>query len=918
MHVRYRAARRPLRPVREHRSGRSEAPVRLAIEVRPPPAAGRTPIGLAAAAALAGCLVLPGCGGEDRGPGIPGATPPPGTATYHEVSAALSPGAYAFSGAFRDAVRVGIEDSPVDFTRPHFHGRVQLEGAGLVYWRPLASHAAQRAFASCAQADPCRVFRVDSGGDDARLQDLARTVIEHAGLPVASNRWFLHDRSRGDAGWYELPAVEDLAHGTLVASVAIGRRFHPFPAPDPVIVPMAFNFDEPLEAQHYFSDLVAAIRSDPGALEEFDRRESERIRRQHEATDIINASYGVPIDLNSLRGRSLLRAWRDDLDLLRDRSPLTFAEFVQRDTPEADRTIRVWAAGNHDPGSGVPASGAVGTWYDAFPNVLADDGYRNLDSLGPYWYPELRGQHIRVTALGEDEQRLAPYADPCGDVPASWDADRFGRHYCLAAPVPPGLAGTSFAAPFVSGALARMVRRFPGVGPMELTRKLMDTADGYREDGFDGGIHVVQRQRRSPQTPGDLVDRIVEIDRHGDFGSSLTLETPDPTLPAPREGEFRVVQRGCTLRGTDYLAWTGEPGNWCVVWRSADPGAAADATAASRDVAPYALEALARAEERFAYVYGAGRVDVDAALAPADPPRFFAPGAPPAPVASTRLRAPSAWGALGDRLSGLSLAAYDSLGFPFFYRLDDFVADESSGGGSPIPEFLPEPARARACDPLRLLAPGLLCTPWATGSRVQALASPDGAGAALRLGGGARVSGFTRAQGRLDGAGAGAFSFDGGSTLAALHYDRAWTPGIPGRWRIEGSLTVAADLPRTLGTTTASHFAAGTSMISKWSVGLTRAHGDGRTRLSLTQPPRAESGHGRFTVSSGRREDGTRLYETHRASLVPSRRELTWRLAHQRPVGGGELVLSVHHTRSRGHRAARPEHGAGVAYRRSW
>lgn len=837
---------------------------------------------------------------------------------YHEVPGVAPPGAYAVSEEYDDAVRIGIEDSPVDFTHPYFHGRIQLEGAALAYWRPLASHAAQRAFASCGVDNvPCRVFRVDSGGDDARLQALARTVLEVTRQPVADNRWFLHDRSRGDAGWFELPPAADLAHGTRVALVALGQRFHPFPAPDPVIVPMAVNLDpvEQFEERHYFAGLVAELRNDPARLEEIDRQHSEELRRRNLAAAVINASYGASVDLNSLGGRSALRAWRDDLDLLRRDAPHTWGEFVQRGRLTSDRTIRVWAAGNHEPGSGVPASGGEGTWYDEFPNVLADDGYRNLNSLGPYYYPELRGEHIRVTALSTDEERLAPYADPCGALPSDWSQTQYGKHYCLAAPgtLAEDVQGTSFAAPFVSGVLARMARRFPGVTPQALVRRLMDTADGWREDGFDGGIYVVRAEREDPEDEeSSLVQRIVDVDVDGNVNPvDLTIHPAVPTVPEPRDGEFRVVQRGCGPRGSDYLVRTGEPENLCVIWRSPDP----ETTPVS------ARDARERALERFEFVYGAGRVDVDAedgAFAPVGTVHVSAPGVPSAPISTTRLQAPAAWGALGDRLSGLSLAAFDALDFPFFYRLEELVADEGSGVSSPIPDFLPEWARTRACDPLRGFAPGLFCTRRASETAIQPLASPDGAGAAFRLGEDSLLSGFTRAHGRLDGAGYGAFSFEGGSSLAALHLDRAWMPGGSDRWRVDGSLTVAVDVPRGLGASTPSLFTAGSTLLSEWNVGLTRTSRIGHTRFSLAQPPRAEAGHGRFTVPNGRREDGTRLYERHRVSLVPSHRELTLRIAHQRAVRAGELVLSVHRTENPGHRAARPEHGAGMAYRRRW
>ena len=111
---------------------------------------------------------------------------------------------------------------------------------------------------------------------------------------------------------------------------------------------------------------------------------------------------------------------------------------------------------------------------------------------------------------------------------------------------------------------------------------------------------------------------------------------------------------------------------------------------------------------------------------------------------------------------------------------------------------------------------------------------------------------------------------------------------------------------------------AGPALLSDWSIGVTHASRDLRTRLSLFQPPHAEAGHGELTLPSGRREDGTRTYATHRFSLVPSRRQLTLRLAHQRPFAGGDVVVSVHRTRNRGHSPAPSRYVAGIAWRRSF
>ena len=861
-------------------------------------------------------LFLSGCGGgsenlRDPPDFITGVRPAPGTATYEPVPSDTGAGAYAFpSELYQDGpecreanppatcppVRIGIEDTPVAFTHPAFHGRVVLEGATFAYWRPLASEATQRAFAACTEAAPCRVFYIDSGGEPAAREDQARAVLEHVGLPEGNNRWFLYDRAGGAQGWYELPGAEDYSHGTQVALAALGISFHPFPFPDPVIVPMALNFDEQREDQHYFSDWVAEMRRDPERLAELDRRHRDILRGRHDAADIINGSYGISADINSVRGRDLLRMWREDHELLRDRSPLTWSEYVQRDTPEAERTLRVWAAGNEREG-GLPPSVTPDDPYGEFPNVLAGDGYRSLNALGPFYFPELRGQHIVVTALGRDEERLATYANACGELPDDWDASRFGRHFCLASPtaISEDLLGTSFAAPFVSGVLARMRAHFPGVTPRELVRKLMHTADYYDhrdEHGFDGDIYVV---RVSRDEDGELVYT------GADFDSEVTVEV----VPgyAPEEG-FAVVQRGCG----------GEEGNLCLVW----------------DGATTEQEARARAGERFLHLYGAGRVDVDAEDPDEDPARAgaFAPvsrtmislqeGGRPSPVASTRLRAPAAYGTLGERLSGLSVVGFDAIDFPYRYSLSDLV----SGPVEPdpaIPEFLTDAAGvAAACHPLVRLAPGLGCWPWTADASIHALVSPDGTGAAWRFSEGVALSAFTRHRGRLDGVASGAFSFEGGSSLAALRLDREWPLDETGRWRMRGTFTLAADLPRGFGVRRASMFEAGPALLSDWSFRVTHAWRDVHTHLSLSQAPRAETGYGRLVLPSGRLEDGTRLYEPHRFSLVPSRRELTLRLAHQRSFLGGDVVLSALRTANPGHVRASARHLAGIAWRRSF
>ena len=346
-------------------------------------------------------------------------------------------------------------------------------------------------------------------------------------------------------------------------------------------------------------------------------------------------------------------------------------------------------------------------------------------------------------------------------------------------------------------------------------------------------------------------------------------------------------------------------------------------------------EALETAQRRSSHVYGSGRMEVDAeepdesalragAFASASPSILSTPSgasAPavsaPLPAASSRLPAPATYGALGDRVSAPSIAGFDAIGFPLRYSSGSFISHEVEFEPE-LPEFLTDSSRAAACHPLLRLAPGLVCSPWIADTSLHALASPDGAGAAWRFSEGVELSAFTRHRGRLHGAASDAFPLEGGSSLAALHLDREWPLDETGHWRMEGTFTLAADLPRGSGEHPDSMLEAGPALLSDWSIGVTHDQRNLHTRLSLSQPPRAETGYARLTLPDGRRGDGTPVNETRRFSLVPPRRQLTLKLAHQRPFAGGDVVVSVLRTENRGHTRAPRRYVGGIAWRRSF
>ena len=339
-------------------------------------------------------------------------------------------------------------------------------------------------------------------------------------------------------------------------------------------------------------------------------------------------------------------------------------------------------------------------------------------------------------------------------------------------------------------------------------------------------------------------------------------------------------------------------------------------------------EALDTAQRRSPHLHGSGRIEVEAAdpdesalrasaFVAVSPSILWTPSGAPTPAASTPLPAPAAYGALGSGLSDLSAAGFGATGLPLRYSWSDLGYHEEEVG-TELPEFLTDSSRAAACHPLLRLAPGLVCSPWIADTSLRALASPDGAGAAWRFSEGVELTAFTRHRGRLHGAASDAFPLEGGSSLAALHLDRAWPLDETGDWRMEGTFTLAADLPRGSGEHPDSMLEAGPALLSDWSIGVTHDQRDLHTRLSLSQPPRAETGYARLTLPGGRRGDGTPVNETRRFSLVPPRRQLTLKLAHQRPFAGGDVVVSVLRTENRGHTRAPRRYVGGIAWRRSF
>ena len=314
--------------------------------------------------------------------------------------------------------------------------------------------------------------------------------------------------------------------------------------------------------------------------------------------------------------------------------------------------------------------------------------------------------------------------------------------------------------------------------------------------------------------------------------------------------------------------------------------------------------------------YGAGIVDPAAALGPVGGLSTGMAGHT-APLTATRLRAPSAYGDALARIAHVEIAAFDAGNAPFWIPAGRLI-EAAQAAADPIPRFEDEAGPRAGCPVAAALVPGWDCLPFSREGAGHVLVGHEGAGVWLLTSRGLSLSAFTRVHGRLDGEAGGAFSFQSGSSLLAVQADRRAILDVAGRWSVAGRASLALDLPRGLGTRSASMFDAGTTLISSWSLSLEHRNGGRRSRLTLAQPARVEAGTGRLRFPSGRRVDGARTFEHVEFPLRPTSRTITTRWSYRRPVGPGDGILSVFHSRNPGHTRTAGEIGAGMAWRMIW
>ena len=407
--------------------------------------------------------------------------------------------AYAM-GLTGKGVRIGVDDTVVDYTQgAEFGSRVKLleaDGASFSYSHPFGDEPFSDVD-RCRLHPACRYWTGDSEGDPEALNRWVRQIVDEEGWPTRDDTVFIVDEHYSDLDplerlfrWSEVPTpYGEGAHGTVVASVAAGRNLGV--APEATIVPIAQNLTDDQRAEAYAS---AVLRSLVPGLPIEDRHLLDEVlagvyRDQYAKFDIINRSYGARTSelaiVNSIESAQWFQRYL----------PQTLDALWQTDSPDAEKTILVYAAGN----DGAPGPG--------------------LGALDPYYFPELRGHSVAVVATDPSTGGIAGYSNRCGPVPSGWNSARYGPHYCLSAPgtvrglVPnpstpgsgdarSGLHGTSYAAPLVSGALALMMEHFRGTrGNSEIVKRMIDTADRngtYADPETYGAGHLDLEAALSP------------------------------------------------------------------------------------------------------------------------------------------------------------------------------------------------------------------------------------------------------------------------------------------------------------------------------------------------------------------------------------------------------------------------------------
>ena len=273
-----------------------------------------------------------------------------------------------------------------------------------------------REIQTCIALGTCKYFKANSQGDDEIFNDWVQDVVDNIeGWPDRDDYVFIVDNYYSSLNpverlyrWTEVPTPygQTGSHGTIVASIAAGKNLGV--APEATIIPIARNLTDDQGADaladKYIRNVIASLPAP--AREGFDENNAIAWREDYAKFHIINRSWGAAI----FDPEEISTGVESELRWYNTYMPKTLQAFLQVDTPDAEKTILVYAAGN-----------------DSAP-------YSGIGADLPYWIPELRGYSLSVAATDPSTGRIAYFSNRCGPVPTDWDRAKYGPHYCLAAP----------------------------------------------------------------------------------------------------------------------------------------------------------------------------------------------------------------------------------------------------------------------------------------------------------------------------------------------------------------------------------------------------------------------------------------------------------------------------------------------------
>ena len=344
-------------------------------------------------------------------------------------------------------------------------------------------------------------------------------------------------------------------------------------------------------------------------------------------------------------------------------------------------------------------------------------------------------------------------------------------------------------------------------------------------------------------------------------------------------------------------------------------------------------------------VYGHGLMDLDAATNPWGMPRFMASGhttdsgASSVSITASSLAAGLPLGdAVSQALSSQEVAAFDSLGAPFWLDAGSFTTTASGASvAARLNDFLHPAHRQPLPDSWQFKGKGRVSTSnghltLADGASSLDVSGPQGISATLfqepGRSHGLKVNWMPPALSVLSiGAGyvkehesllgsqaAGAFGQLSGETFflsAGLDADM-------GQWNLAASGELGATTPAWGGGIFLENVS--TLSTSAFKVQASRAFDNGSTlRFSVSQPLRVNSGTAAFSLPSGRTPDGTVTGTSLVSPLSPSGQQLDVTASLELPLGPGHL--SIGGTRSsqpRHQKNAPPENFFFTGYRATW